>query len=243
MHLNRRTLGAVALAALALAVAGYLWGDDLWTLLGNAQAVGALVERAGMWGPLALVALGAIQVIIAPIPGYAVGITAGFLFGPLWGGLYAATGMLIGGMTAMWMGRTFCRACVRWMVGETKLARWESVTHSSSPLVWLFLLLGPVGDLPFWIAGLSSVRYGVIFGLALFIRVPTIFLSTAVGGGAVSLAWMGVALVIASIAVALAFRYRTPLGAWYDKMLFARTEGEGAAILLPAPVDAETEDL
>lgn len=244
-HMSRRTGWMLALAfalALLLAWAGLRWGDGLWRLLTDEPALEAAIERAGVWGPLALVALGAVQVVVAPIPGYAVGLAAGYLYGPALGGLYATVGMLLGGMAAMWLGRTLGRPAVQWMIGAQKLARWESVTHSSSPLVWFFLLLGPVGDTPFWIAGLSAVRYLVILLLALFIRGPFVFLSTAIGSGALSPAWIGLSLAIGAAAMMLFYRYRSPLTAWYERMLHAHLPHDAAAPLLPAPVEAREEE-
>lgn len=239
---HQRTILAVALMAAVVAVVGIVWGRDIWLLLSSEEAVETLVARAGIWGPVILVVLGALQVVVAPIPGYAVGLAAGYLYGPLWGGLYAAAGMLLGGMTAMWLGRTFGRPGVQWIVGAETLARWESVTHSNSPFVWFFLLLGPMGDVPFLLAGLSSVPYIVIFLLALLIRVPSIFLSTAIGGGLLSPVWMVVALAFASIVVVVAWRYRTPWKAWYERQLRAHIEGEPAPALQPAPVDSTADD-
>lgn len=239
---HQRMILTVALIAAVVAAIGIAWGRDIWLLLSNEEAVEALVARAGVWGPVILVILGALQVVVAPIPGYAVGLAAGYLYGPLWGGLYAAAGMLLGGMTAMWLGRTFGRPGVQWIVGAATLARWESVTHTSSPFVWFFLLLGPMGDVPFVLAGLSSVPYVLIFLLALLIRVPSIFLSTAIGSGLLSPVWMAVALALASLAVVIAWRYRTPLKAWYERQLRARIGVETAPVRQPAPVETCVDD-
>lgn len=235
---NKRTIVAALLAVLFVASATALWGEDLWRLISDEQAVENLVARAGILGPLLLIAFGALQVVVAPIPGYAVGLAAGYLYGPWWGGVYAAAGMLLGGMIAMWLGRTFGRPGVQWIVGRERLTRWENVTHSTSPVVWFILLLGPMGDIPFFLAGLSSVPYFVILAIALVIRVPSVFLSTAIGGGALSPVWLAVTLGIATVLVAVAWIYRTPMTAWYDRQLEARLEGKPelvpAAVHLPA---------
>lgn len=164
-----------------------------------------------------MILVNVVQIVIAPIPGYVVQFAAGYLYGPLWGGVFAAIGILLGSMAAMWVGRTFGRPAVRLMVGEMRLARWESVTHSNSPWLWFLLLVGPIGDLPYLLAGLSHVSYRTIFLITLLVRMPTAFLSTAIGGGALPVAWLGVLVAAAAVVMAVFYRYREPLLAWYER--------------------------
>jgi uncharacterized membrane protein YdjX (TVP38/TMEM64 family) len=218
-HTRKIMLGAAAL--LLAAVALWAWGEPLWRLLTDEQALEALVEQAGIWGPLALIAANVVQIVVAPVPGYVVSLSAGYLYGPLWGGIYAGCGVLLGGMAAMWVGRTFGRPFVRAMVGEQRLARWESVTHSDSPWVWFLLLLGPVGDLPFLLAGMSRVSYLTILLITLVIRVPSVFVSTAIGSGAIPAVWLVLLLAAAAVVMLVALRYRAPLAAWFERTVKA----------------------
>jgi uncharacterized membrane protein YdjX (TVP38/TMEM64 family) len=240
---NWRTLVLAGVALGAAALAAWQWGETVVRLLSDEATVEAIVAQAGIWGPLALVALNVFQIVVAPVPGYVVQLAAGYLYGPLWGGIYAGIGILLGGMIAMALARTFGRPLARVMVGEERLARWESVTHSDSPWVWFLLFLGPVGDLPFFLAGLSRVSYLTVFLVVLVVRVPTAFLSTAIGAGAVPIVWLGVLIVGATLVMLLLHFYRAPLKAWYECNLArgARTpeRTRPAESLRPEPVPVE----
>lgn len=101
---RRRWSVAAALVIAPLSgVALWLWGSDAYHFLTNEQALEDFVVRAGIWGPLALIFFNIVQIVIAPIPGYMVQLGAGYLYGPLWGGVYAVIGMLAGAMVAMWL--------------------------------------------------------------------------------------------------------------------------------------------
>lgn len=233
----------LALAGVALFAAGLaallIWRDALWLLLTDEAAVEALIARAGFWGPLALILITIVQIVVAPVPGYVVQLAAGFLYGTLWGGLYGAVGLLIGAMLAMFLARTLGRPLAIWMLGPERLQRWESVTHSESPWVWMLLMVTPLGDSVYLLAGLSRVSYLTIFLLALVIRVPTAFLSSAIGGGAIPLFWLVALGVVAAVAAFVGYRYREPLGLWFNRTLKQRMAAQPAALL---PAVAEVVD-
>src|SRR5690242_2918471 len=64
--------GIVVLVAIAL-----LWsGPHLWQLAQDREALEAWVAQLGWLGPLALITLNALQIVIAPIPGYVVQVAA-----------------------------------------------------------------------------------------------------------------------------------------------------------------------
>jgi uncharacterized membrane protein YdjX (TVP38/TMEM64 family) len=218
----------VLLAAGALALLVWLasaYSAELrrfWLFLSDEQAVERFVAGLGALGPLALIAIGAIQIVIAPIPGYVVQLAAGYLYGPLWGGIYAAIGQLAGAMLAMWLARTFGRPLATRLIGRERLDRWETVTHSDSVVVWGVLLLGPIGDVPYALAGLARVGFVTIFLLTLLIRVPSGFLSTAVGSGVLPLPLVIALGVVLVVTAAVLLRYRVQVSDRVEQIVKSR---------------------
>ena len=204
----------------AMMVIPLLWfGPQLWEVVQDETALEAWMIALGWWGPLALVILNAIQIVIAPIPGYVVQVAAGFLFGPLWGGVWANIGLLIGSTIAFWLARFYGRPLAGRLVGHERLAQWEHVTHSSSTLVWFILLLGPMGDLPYFLAGIAQVSFVKILVITLLVRVPSTFVVVAAGAGVMFLTWWQIALVIGLLLVGLLLflRYQTQIVQWSDR--------------------------
>lgn len=203
-------------------VVALLWaGPQLWQLARDEQALEAWVTGLGWWGPLALVALNAIQIVVAPIPGYVVQVAAGFLFGPVWGGVWASLGLLLGSTLAFWMARFYGRPLAARLVGDGRLAQWEHVTHSTSTLLWFVLLLGPIGDLPYFLAGLARVSFIKIFVITLLVRVPSTMIVAAAGAGVMLLTWWQTVLIVAALFVILVvyLRYQDKIVEWSDRRM------------------------
>jgi uncharacterized membrane protein YdjX (TVP38/TMEM64 family) len=172
----------VVVAALLAGAAIWL-GPQIWAIAGDEVALQAAIAELGWLGPLALVLINVLQIVIAPIPGYVMQAAAGYLYGPFWGGVWGSIGLLAGAMLAMGLARTFGRPLAERFVGRERLDHWESLTFSTSTLVWFTLLAVPSGDLPYFLAGLAHVSYLKIFALTLLIRVPFTFLVAAAGAG------------------------------------------------------------
>jgi uncharacterized membrane protein YdjX (TVP38/TMEM64 family) len=180
---GERRLWWLALIAMGVTAVSLHFGPWLWALVQDERALEAYVAQLGMWGPLALVTLNAVQIVVAPLPGYVMQVAAGYLYGPVWGGIWGALGVLIGSMAAMALARFLGRPAVERFVGNERLERWERLSFSTSTVVWFIILLAPTGDLPYFMAGLSHVSFTKIFLLTVAIRVPSTMVVAAAGAG------------------------------------------------------------
>lgn len=203
-------------------------GPRLWSLFQDEVALEAFIAQLGLWGPLALIALNALQIVVAPLPGYVMQAAAGYLFGPLWGGVFGALGVLIGSMAAMALARLFGRPLVERLVGAERLSRWERMTFSTSTAVWFAILLAPTGDLPYFMAGLSQVSFTKIFLLTLAIRAPSTMVVAAAGAGVWWLSgWQLAALLLAlGLLTVLFLRHQERLQTLIDRRVQRRFSGE-----------------
>jgi uncharacterized membrane protein YdjX (TVP38/TMEM64 family) len=210
----------------------WLYGDQLGSLIQDREALQAFVTHLGWWGPIGLIIINITQIVIAPIPGYAVYVVAGWLYNWLWGGVWGSTGLLLGGMTAMTIGRNLGRPIVQRLIGVETLARWESIIHSDSILVWGVILLSPIGDAPFLLAGLSQVGFLKILALTIITRVPAAFLAAALGAGAVVLTWWQIMLITLALALpmGLTYRYQTQIMDWFEERARRLAEKEVGVI-------------
>ncbi|MCS6826321.1 MAG: VTT domain-containing protein [Caldilinea sp.] len=226
--LAERRLWLLLLSLTIGGIGAWRVGPWLWSLLQDEVALEAFVARLGVWGPLALIALNAVQIVVAPLPGYVMQVAAGYLFGPIWGGVFGALGVLIGSMTAMALARFLGRPLVERLVGAERLDRWERMTFSTNTAVWFAILLAPTGDLPYFMAGLSQVSFTKIFLLTLAIRAPSSMAVAAAGAGVWWLSgWQLAALLLALGLMTVFFlRHQERLQAFIDRQVQRRLSRE-----------------
>ena len=196
------------IAVAVIGIAAWKYMPAFWQLVQDREQLEAFVYGLGWMGPIALILFNALQIIVAPIPGYAVQIMAGFLFGTWWGGLWATFGLLLGSTTAMILARVYGRPLVARLVGSARLERWEQVTFSDKTVVWVILLAGPTGDLPYFLAGLSQVSMAKITMITFLIRVPSAFVTAAIGAGVLLLEWWHIVLIVVALAILSIFFLR-----------------------------------
>lgn len=211
----------VAVLLIAGVILAIRYHRQVLDFLGDQAQVEAWLDQLGPLGPLGLIALNALQVVVAFIPGYITQVAGGFLFGFPLGAIYGIIGMALGGVIAISLSRWLGRPLVVRMVGETRLERWEKVAHLNSLPIWFILMLGPFGDIPYYIAGLTTLPIWKIIAVAALVRTPSVFIAAAVGAGVIDyrnpffIAGVIVLVIVALVAV----RYRGRLERFVDEAL------------------------
>jgi len=187
-----RVVGLV-LAGLTLLAAGVLWGDDLYRLLVDREAVQAWVARFGPWGPLVSILLNTAQVLLAPIPGQTVGLVNGYLYGVALGTLYSLLGVMLGSALAMWLARWFGRPLVARLAGREQLARWDRIARRQGPAFFFLVFLFPFvpDDVICFVIGLSPLPIPYMLVLAALGRLPGLVVTSWVGANAAAFPWWG----------------------------------------------------
>ena len=236
--------GLLAVVIVIVVVLAVRYARPVFDFVSNEQQLQAWLDRLGPLGPLAVIALNALQVVVAFIPGYAMMITAGYLYGFPLGAVYGLIGMALGGLIAISLARRYGRPLVVRMIGESRLEHWEEVAHVNSLPVWFFLMLGPFGDVPYYIAGLTTIAIWKILAIAVLLRTPSVLVAVAVGAGLVDWRspWVLGGAAGLMLLGALAIRYQARLERWIDDTVLPRVMKFGTRpTLTERPVDPPVE--
>lgn len=182
---------AAGFAATTLLV-GYLAPD-----VGDPAALRETIAGFGPYAPLAFVALQAVQVLVAPVPGQALGFVSGYLFGTVYGTLYSVVGVAVGSLVAFRAARRYGRRFVESVVDEDALARFDDFVarHGTVGLFVAFLFPAFPDDLLCLVAGLARLRTRTLLALVVVGRAPT-FLVAASAGSAASRSHLGASLAL-----------------------------------------------
>jgi uncharacterized membrane protein YdjX (TVP38/TMEM64 family) len=139
------------------------------------------LEAAGIWAPLAFVAIYAVGVCLF-IPGTLLTTLGAAVFGAYWGFLYVWLGAVAGASSAFWIGRTLGREFAASVVGD-RLARYDEAIERNgfATVLYLRLVYFPFTPMNFGM-GLTRVRFwDYFFGTGLGIIVGTFVFTFFIG--------------------------------------------------------------
>ncbi len=207
-----------------------LW-QPLSEISSDRESVRAWVEPLGAFAPVAYFILNVAQIVVAPIPGYPVQVIGGILFGPVLGSICAVGGMVAGGTLAAWLGRKLGRPWLEKRIGAEELDQWREVARIDSFWTWWVILLIPLGDVPYFFAGLGRIRL-LTFALAILTsRGPFTVLIVILGDRVLDLPLIWVALVMAAIGliVIIGFSQSHRLEQWGRAYVNSRANKENSS--------------
>ncbi|MDS0294052.1 TVP38/TMEM64 family protein [Halogeometricum luteum] len=175
--LVRLGLLAAVVAAAALAVRAYA------PFLLDPEWIRSAVAGLGPYAAPAFVLVQALQVIFAPIPGQALGVVGGYLFGVAAGTAYSMLGVLAGSAVVFALARRYGRPFVERVVADDVLDRFDAFaeSHGVVGLFVVFLLPTFPDDAVCALAGLTGIRLRTFLALVLVGRLPTFVLVALAG--------------------------------------------------------------
>jgi uncharacterized membrane protein YdjX (TVP38/TMEM64 family) len=164
----------------------------------------------GIFAPAIFIALQALQVIIAPIPGEATGILGGYLFGQWIGLLYSTIGLALGSVAAFGVGRWLGARYVENLVSPGVWQKMGFIVEAEGAILCflLFLIPGLPKDMVCYLFGLSPMPFWVFAVVSTFGRIPGTWVLSAQGAHTAAGDYVRVVLLTAIVvAVALPLYY------------------------------------
>jgi uncharacterized membrane protein YdjX (TVP38/TMEM64 family) len=182
------------------------------------MALRAWLLSFGPWAPVAFVALQAAQVVLAPIPGHALGLVSGYLFGALPGTVYSLVGAGVGTYLAVVLARRLGRPFVTRFVAPERITRYDDIARRRglTALFVVFLIPGLPADTLCLVAGLTPLPTRKVVAVSVVARAPGYYLVNLAGAGAAAGAYTqtGVVLAVLLVVAAVAIVRRESLVAW-----------------------------
>lgn len=227
-RLSKKLKIELALAAVAVvAIIAYVIWDittsgPFTSLLTDRDRLESLLENLGIFAPLGFIILQILQTVLAPIPGNAVGLLGGYLFGA-WSILWTLIGAGIGCWIVFYVSRRFGRGLVEKVVKKDALDKFDFLItgqkdykeskNEKAPnravviFFLIFLIPGLPDDIVCYIAGLTEIPIKTLMALVIIGRLPTVVVTSYLGQGIGAGALGPVFAIAAVIAVALALIY------------------------------------
>ena len=144
-----------------------------------------IVSENYLLGVIIMVAVCAVQVILAFIPGELLEIASGYAFGAWAGALYCLIGITLGSVAAILLSRRFGRRFVEAFYPPENIDSLPILNNDKKRNIFvaiLFLTPGTPKDLFTYIVGLTKMKVSTYILIASIARFPSIIMSTLSGG-------------------------------------------------------------
>jgi uncharacterized membrane protein YdjX (TVP38/TMEM64 family) len=193
--------------------------NELWVLLTSVRKLETWVRASGPWAPLVFIAVQVVHVIVFIIPGEAIQIAGGYLFGTWAGALYATLGVLIGSPIDFFAARLLGVPFVNALFSAERVQRMRAplgMPGSKAVLFLLFLIPGIPKDALCYVSGLSPLQFRFFIFASLAGRLPGIIGSSLIGSSVADRKWVlaGLIFAAATILFATGFLFRRRIEQW-----------------------------
>ncbi|HJR78462.1 MAG TPA: VTT domain-containing protein [Anaerolineales bacterium] len=173
----------------------------LWAWFSDQAAVTASMDRLGIWGPVILSILFILQVFLAFIPGQALMVACGFLYGFGGGFLLSWLSLVAGGEIAFVLARRYGRIFAEKWISPNVLAGWDKTAQGQGVGFFAFTLVMPLvpNDAMCYVAGLGRISHRRFSIANLLGRSIACLFTSAVGAFGGSMPWQVWAVLIAIV--------------------------------------------
>jgi len=131
---------------------------NLLQIISDQDAVSAYLQSYGVWGPVVLFILMVAQVFVAIIPGHALMVTAGYVYG-LTGLFVIIVSTILGSQIAFFIARQYGRNLIYKLASPQIIDRWDGMARNQGIMFYFFSFVLPIfpSDLMCYVAGLGKI--------------------------------------------------------------------------------------
>lgn len=179
----------------------------------DVSALSSKIDSYGIIGYLLFISIVAVEVMLAPIPGFILYVTGAVLFGWKVGGILTILGNMIGATLAFYLANYMGREYVEHKVKEKKWDLFDRYAHKYGGYAIFFLRINPFtsSDIFSYLAGFSKMPFKDFFWGTFFGLLPLSFAQTYFGESVVdsmpTLYWVSLGFSILYLIAAVYFLY------------------------------------
>jgi len=132
--------------------------SNLLHIIGDQEAVSAYLQGYGAWGPVVLFLLMVAQVFVAVIPGHALMVTAGYVYGTT-GLAVIILSTILGSQIAFFIARQYGQDLIYKLASPKIIERWNNIASNQGVMFYFFSFVLPIfpSDLMCYVAGLGKI--------------------------------------------------------------------------------------
>lgn len=203
---DRQTVYILVTIAVTFSVLAF-WYVGRIGVLSDPMALREWLLGFGVLAPVAFIALQAIQVVVAPIPGQVLGVASGYLFGVVLGTVYSIVGATIGTWIALTLARRFGRPFVERVLNPDIVDRFDRLAADQGLLAMLvvFLIPGIPDDVICFVAGVTEIDVRKLLVVSIIGRLPVTVLANMAGASIAATRYVEAAIILGFLVLAAGY--------------------------------------
>jgi len=160
---SSRRLIAILVILVTVALTWIYWDAIVASMkwFSSIDAVIETIKGYGLWGPAVLFILFIFQAFLAFIPGQALMIASGYIYGFVGGILITWISLVVGGQAAFWLARRYGRPFAEKFISPPVLDRWDKSAAGQGIAFYVITLVMPFipNDAMCYIAGMGNMSF------------------------------------------------------------------------------------
>ena len=146
-----------------------------------------IIRNTGKWGMIVFVLIQILQVVILPLPAVVCYVPGSRIWGAGIATLLASAGVLIGSLTAYFIGRFFGKRAVEWIAGKETTEKYINYIGNKGKIIFVLMQILPFfpDDILCMIAGLAAMNFPFFLAVMVIIRPMIIAAYCYLGNGSV----------------------------------------------------------
>lgn len=230
----RLTFSVFILLDFCLIIAYCLLATGFLKVVHSVESFKEYLSSAGAWMDVLFIVLQFLQVVILPVPSFVTLAAGTALFGAVKCFIYSYVSIVLGSLTAFFIGRLLGYKAVAWMVGKETLDGWLKKVKGKDYLILTAMFVLPFfpDDLLCFVAGLSTMTNKYFTGMILIVRAFSAATTCFSIGFIPFNTWWGILCwVIIGVIVAGAFflfyKNQEKIQAWIQNLKKGKKKGRG----------------
>jgi len=200
---NKKVWGSMGFVLLSLSLGVIFWNfrqpiSAGLSSLSDREMVISHMEGYGIWGPVLICLLIALQVLISLLPGRMLMIASGYIYGPVVGSIITVLPTIVASMMAFYIARSGLRPLVERLVPRQVLAKWQKIADKQGFSFYCIVFLLPVfpADALCYVAGMSTISPRRFLAASFVGRIPLTILMPIIGAYGLDLSTQAWASII-----------------------------------------------
>jgi len=144
-----------------------------------------LILKTKHWGIIVYLLLTIFQVVVLPIPSAIIILIGVAIYGAFWSFVLVTIGTYIGSIIAFWIGKTFGKKIVIWIVGEEATKKYSTLIYEKGKFMFALMMSFPMfsDDILCMVAGITNMTYKFFILTIVFARPVMIAATCFLGSG------------------------------------------------------------